>query len=526
MTLRRRTLLQVGAAALAAPRIARAQGVTPLRFVPYADLAVLDPIFTTNYVTRTHGMMIFDTLYGMDESFRPKPQMAEGHTVDADGLVWQITLRPGLRFHDNTPVLARDVVASLKRWGVRDSLGSALFDATAEISAPSDRVVQFHLKRRFPLLIEALSKPTSYLPVIMPERLATTPPSKQVTEMVGSGPYRFVPGERVPGALAVYQKFDSYVPREGAPSFTSGARIAHFDRVEWRTIPDASTAAAALQAGEVDWWEQPNIDLLATLRRGGKIKIEVVETAGLIGQIRFNHLNAPFDNPAFCHALLGAIDQRDMMTAVAGDEPSIWRDKVGVFTPGGAMASDAGMDILTGPRDLAHSKREIAAAGYKGEKIVLLAGTDVPRINAICQVMGDVCQKLGLNVDYVSTDWGTVIQRILNPKPVAEGGWSMHGIFSGGLDLSSPAYNIMARGNGRGGAPSWLTDPVLEEKRTAWFASDDLATQKQLAAEIQTEALRVGAYVPCGLYFQPTAYRSNLVDMPKGLPLFTGVRRV
>ena len=525
MSLRRRTLMQAAAATLAAPSISRAQSGSTLKFVPYADLAVLDPILTTNYVTRVHATAVFDTLYGLDEKLVTRPQMAQGHITEDEGKTWKITLREGLKFHDGAPVLARDVVASLIRWSKRDAFGGALFAATDEISAPSDRVIQFRLKRPFPLLPEALGKPTSYYPAIMPERLASLPATTQVKEMIGSGAYRFIAEERVPGALAVYRKFEGYVPRPEPASFTTGGKIAHFDRIEWHTIADAGTAAAALQAGEVDWWEQPNIDLLPLLRKSGKIKIEVVETAGLIGQIRFNHLVAPFDNPAFCRALLGAVDQREMMTAVAGNEPGIWRDRVGIYTPGTPSASEAGMEILTSKRDLAAVKKQIEASGYKGEKIVLLAGTDVPRISAICQVMADVCQKLGLNLDYVATDWGTVIQRILSQKPVAEGGWSMHGIFSGGLDLASPAYHLAARGNGKAGVPSWLTDPKLEELHDAWFVAPDPATQAKIAAQMQEEALAVGAYVPCGLYYQPTAYRSDLSGMLKGLPQFTGLRR-
>jgi peptide/nickel transport system substrate-binding protein len=522
----RRELLTLGAAAIATPAIARAAGETTLKFVPYADLALLDPIITTNYVTRTHALMIFDTLYGLDTNYRAQPQMVESHNVDQDGRLWTLTLRDGLLFHDGTPVLARDAVASLKRWGVRDSFGGALFAAIDDLSAPSDRVLQFRLKRPFPLLPEALAKPTSFLPAIMPERLAATPPTTAVQEMVGSGPYMFVAGERVPGSLAVYRRFDRYKPRNtGEVSFTAGPRVAHFSRVEWRTMPDPATAAGALRAGEVDWIEQPNIDLVGQLKASRGVKVDLVETAGLIGQIRFNHLQPPFDNPAVCRALLGAIDQSEMMDAVAGTDSSIRRGASGIFTSGGPMASDAGMEILTGPRDIARSKRELAAAGYKGERVVLLSGTDVPRINAVCEVMAEVCRRLDVNIDYVATDWGTVNQRILSPKPLDQGGWSMFGIFSGGLDHLSPAYHLASRGNGRAGVPSWLTDEPLETMRNDWFAAPDLAAQAAIAARIQARALSVGAYIPCGQYFQPTAYQSDLTGMLTGLPLFTNVRR-
>ena len=270
--MKRRTLLQgagaVLAGSVAAPGLVRAASATTLRFVPYADLALLDPIITTNYVTRTHALMVFDTLYALDAAYRAQPQMVAGHTVEPDGLTWRLTLREGLRFHDGTPVLARDVVASLKRWGVRDAFGGALFSAVDELGAPSDAVVQFRLKRPFPLLPEALGKPTSFIPVIMPERLALTPPTQAVPEIVGSGPYQYVPGERVPGALNVYRRFAGYRPREGGPaSFTAGPRIAHFERVEWLTIADGATAAGALRSGEIDWWEQPLVDLVPDLMR-------------------------------------------------------------------------------------------------------------------------------------------------------------------------------------------------------------------------------------------------------------------
>ncbi|ACA18288.1 extracellular solute-binding protein family 5 [Methylobacterium sp. 4-46] len=522
----RRQVLTLGGAALACPALARAASETTLRFVPYADLALLDPIITTNYVTRTHALLVFDTLYGTDAQFRPQPQMVAGHEVEADGRLWRLTLREGLRFHDGSPVLARDAVASLRRWAVRDAFGGALFAALDEISAPSDRVVQFRMRRPFPLLPQALAKPTSYVPVIMPERLAATPATSAVPEMVGSGPYRFVAQERVPGALAVYRRFAEYRPREGGEaSFTAGPRIAHFERVEWRTMPDPATAASALRAGEVDWIEQPAIDLVPQLARARGVTVAVVEPAGLIGQIRFNHLQPPFDNPAICRAFLGAVDQTEMMDAVAGTDPAILRGPAGIFTPGGPMASEAGMEILTGPRDIARSRRELEAAGYRGEPVVLLAGTDVPRINAVCEVMAEVCRRLGVALDYVATDWGTVNQRILNPKPLDQGGWSLFGIFSGGLDHLSPAYHLATRGIGRAGVPSWLTDAPLEELRDAWFAAPDLAAQQAIAAKIQARALAVGAYIPCGRYVQPTAYRSELTGMLTGLPLFTNLRR-
>ena len=255
----------IGTASLARLGIVRAASASTLKFVPYADLALLDPLVSA-FVTRNHVMMVFDTLFALDANGEAQPQMLAGYTVEDGGKTWKLTLRDGLVFHDGSKVLARDVVASLRRWAVKDAFGQALMDATDELSAPTDKLVQFRLNRAFPLLPQALGKPTNPMAVVMPERLANTPPGTLLNEMVGSGPYRFLPDQRVSGARNVYAKFDGYVPRDGAASFCAGPRVAHFDRVEWLTMPDPATHAAALRRGEVDWVEQPVMDLVPSLR--------------------------------------------------------------------------------------------------------------------------------------------------------------------------------------------------------------------------------------------------------------------
>jgi peptide/nickel transport system substrate-binding protein len=168
------------AATLAAPAVHAADAVKTINFTPQADLALLDPVFTTGLVTRNHGFLVFDQLYGLDESFNPQPQMVEGHVVESDGKTWTITLRDGLVFHDGQKVLARDAVASIQRWGKIDAFGQNLMAVTDELTATSDKTFQFKLKKPFPLLPTALAKPSSYCPV-MPERLAKTPVSVQIT---------------------------------------------------------------------------------------------------------------------------------------------------------------------------------------------------------------------------------------------------------------------------------------------------------------------------------------------------------
>jgi peptide/nickel transport system substrate-binding protein len=520
----RRGFLGAGAGlgmALAAPRLGLAQNQRILRFIPQTDLAVLDPIWTAGYVTRNHGLAVFDTLYGLDSQMRPHPQMVQGHKVEDGGRSWTLTLRPGLLFHDGTPVLARDCVASIARWGKRDSFGQSLMAATDSLTAEDDRTIRFRLKKPFPLLPDALGKAGSNICAIMPERLAQTDAFKQVTEMVGSGPFRFLAEERIAGARTVYARFDKYLPREdGTADFTAGPKVAHFDRVEWHVLPDAATAAAAMQSGEMDWWENPAFDLLPLLRKRRELEIALQDRSGYIGTMRFNQLQAPFNNPAIRRAILRAVRQEDFMQAVAGDSPDAWVDGVGFFCPGTSMATDQGLSVMKGPRDMAVIRAEILAAGYKGERVVLPIPSDFPVLKAMGEVGADLMKQAGLNVDVQATDWGSLLQRLAKTESVEEGGWSVFHTYWAGLDQLNPAVNSSLRANGRAANRGWPTSEKLESLRAEWLDAPDEAAQKRLAVALQEQALQDVPYVPLGQVLMPVVRRRELQGMLNGFSLF------
>ncbi len=525
MNATRRAVLALPAALLATPALAQPASARTLRFVPQSDVTVLDPLWSTAFVSRNHAYLVYDTLYGLDAEYRAQPQMAEGHVVEDAGRTWTITLRPGLRFHDGEPVRAADCVASIRRWGARDAFGQALLAATDELSALDDRRLRFRLKAPFPLLPEALGKPTVTVPFIMPERLARTDAATQVSEMVGSGPFRFVANERVAGARTVYARNEAYVPRDGAPSFTAGGKVAHLDRVEWVVMPDAATAAAALQNGEVDWWEQASTDLLPLLRRNRNVEVTRNDPAGWMGILRFNHLQPPFDNPAIRRAFLGAVTQADHMQAVAGADRAMWNDGVGIFTPGTPLANDEGLSVLTGPRDLAAARRALQEAGYRGERVVMLVATDLPIVRGLSEVGADMMRRLGVNLEVQSLDWGTVLARRVSREPVERGGWSCFYTFTGGLDLASPAGASTLRGNGPNAWIGWPNAPELERLRDAWFAADGLAAQQAIARRIQAQAWQDVPMIPVGQYFLATAHRRNVTGLLTGAPLFWNLRK-
>jgi peptide/nickel transport system substrate-binding protein len=265
----RRTFLKVAAGVtthmsggFAMPALAQGANARTIRFVPHADLANFDPIWGTANIVRNASALIYDTLYGFDVELQPQRQMVETEGVSQEGLTWTFRLRAGLKFHDGEPVLARDVVASLARWSARDGAGKLIRAIENELNAIDDRTFRWVLKKPYPKMLATLGKVSAPLAVIMPERIARTDPFRQITEYVGSGPMRFVTSERVAGARAVFEKFADYAPRQDPPSWLSGGKKMLVDRIEWLIMPDPGTAAAALQNGEIDWWEQPLADLV------------------------------------------------------------------------------------------------------------------------------------------------------------------------------------------------------------------------------------------------------------------------
>lgn len=493
---------------LSAPS-AVAQGQRVLKFIPQADLRILDPITTTAYITRNHGYMIYDTLFATDAKFQVQPQMVDKYEISKDQLTYTFTLRDGLKFHDGQPVRSVDCIASIERWSKRDALGQKLAEATQSWTAASDKTFTLKLKKPFPLVLEALAKPSSNVPFIMPERIAKTDASTNITEPIGSGPFKFVKEEWVPGSKVVYVKNPDYMPRKEAPSWAAGGKVVKVDRVEWIYIPDSATAAAAINADEVDWWEQMPPDLIPVLAKNKNIKVENIDPLGSMGLLRFNFLFPPFDNLKMRQALLYALDQSDYVLGIAGD-PKNGRPCYSYFTCGTPLSSEVGAEPMKGKRDFDKAKQLIKEAGYKGEKIVIISATDQPIVHSQSLLTAEMLRKLGLNVELQAGDWGTLITRRTSKEPVDKGGWSIFHTWLVGPDLTSPAVNFAIRGSGQKAWFGWPEDPKIEELRDAWFAATDPVSSKKAADAVQARAFEFVPYIPTAQFILPTAYRTNL----------------
>lgn len=522
----RRSFLGAAAAAalLPAPALSQGAAARTLRFVPQANLANFDPIWGTQYVVRNASAMVWDTLYGFNEKLEPKPQMIDADEVSADGLTWNFRLREGLRFHDGEPVLAKDVVASIVRWMPRDPMGQMLRARNEELVATGDRTYRWKLKSPYPKLRLAFAKTATPCCFIMPERIAKTDSFTQISEYVGSGPMRFVRGEWVPGAKAVFQRFEQYVPRNEPSSWLSGSKRMLVDRVEWVVMPDPATASAALQNGEVDWWENPITDLISTLRRNRNIAVDIADPLGNIGSFRMNHLHPPFNNVGVRRAVLMALSQEDYMRALVGDDDKLWKPLPGFFTPDTPLYSEVGGEILKGKRDIDAARKLLADSGYKGEPVTCVVAQDQPITKAQGDITADLLKRLGMNVDFVATDWGTTGQRRALKSPPGQGGWSMFHTWHAGADTVNPASYNALRANGDGAWFGWPNVPEVEAKVTEWFDAPDAAAERRAIDALNKAALDNVVYAPTGFFLGYQAWRRNVSGIQKGpLPFFWGV---
>jgi peptide/nickel transport system substrate-binding protein len=502
--------------------IAAAQAATPgttLRLIPQADLRVLDPIWTTAEITRDYGYMVYDTLFALDSHFKPQPQMVGRWTVSADQLTYTFTLRHGLKFSDGQPVTSADCIASLERWSKRDVLGQVLASVLAEYRTIDDKTFSIILKQPFPLLLDALAKPGSNVPFIMPEKVAETSADQQIKSTIGSGPFKFVKSEWEPGHKVVFVKNPEYVPRQGAPSWASGGKVARVDRVEWLYIPDPGTALAAFQAGEADWWEDPPPDFYPLLAQDPDVTLVQESPLGVGGLLRFNQLLPPFNNVKMRQALLYAVDQSEYMAALAGDK-KYWHTCFSFYSCGGPMATEAGAGPLKGPRDLAKAKELIKEAGYHGEKVVLLDPTDFPTLHALAQVTNDLLRRLGLNVELQAMDWGTLVSRRASKAPIDQGGWNVFLTTFPGIAMLDPSVNAPLRANGAAAWPGWPNDPIITKLSRKWIFAPSEAERKIIAADLQREAFRSVPYIPTGEYSAREAFHTDLSGVVVGPGLY------
>jgi peptide/nickel transport system substrate-binding protein len=495
-----------------------------LRVVMHSDLKIVDPIWTTAYISRNYGYMVYDTLFAMDEHLNVQPQMVDSYQISDDNLTYTFTLRDGLLWHDGAPVTAEDAIASIERWGQKDSMGQLLMSFVDSMKAVDDKTFEMQLKEPYGLVLLSLAKPSSNVPFMMPKRIAKTPASEQISEYVGSGPFVFERDEWEPGNKAVFTKFADYKPRNEPPSWAAGGKVAKVDRVEWIWIPDHQTAVNALINGEIDLMEEPPHDLLPVLEADENIALFDYNPLGNQYMFRMNWLHPPFDNQKIRQAAIAALNQEDFLRAVIGD-PRYYKACPAMFICDTPFATDAGADMLV-ESHFDRSKQLLEEAGYDGTPVTLMHSTDLQVLTNLAPVAKQLLEKGGFTVDMQSMDWQTLVSRRAKKEPPSEGGWNAFLTSWVAADVLNPVSTAGLNASCDKAWFGWPCDQELEKMRLAFATETDPAKQTQLAHQIQARALEVGTHAYVGQWYQPFAHRKNVTGLLEGpAPFFWNVSK-
>jgi len=481
-----------------------------LRIVPHTNLAILDPIWTTAYISRNHGYMIYDTLFGTDEKAQIKPQMVEEWSVSPDRRLWTFKLRKGLEFHDGKPVTGEDAIASLQRWGKRDAMGSALMTFVDRMDTPAPDTFRIFLREACSFLLEALGKPSSNVPFIMPKRIADTDAFKQIEEHIGSGPYIFTKDRFKPGDKAVYLRNPKYVPRKEPPSGSAGGKQVYIERVEWNlALRDGQAQVNALQKGEIDIIESVPFELYETVKKDPNLQLPDFDRVGFQYMARFNHLHKPFNNAKVRQAVLAAFAQEPFLRAQVGVK-ELYKPCPSMFTCGTPYGSPAGSDIQS-KSNMKKAQQLVKASGYDGTPIVVMKPTDLVTITKLPDVAAQLLRQAGFKVDLQAMDWQTLVGRRAKKDPIDKGGWHMFLTAWQAHDIWNPIANptMDTRGE-QSGWFGWGKDDKLLELRAQFMRETDDAKKKKLADAIQARAFEIGTHVPLGEYRAPMAARKNI----------------
>ncbi|WP_188484209.1 ABC transporter substrate-binding protein [Marivita lacus] len=493
-----------------------------LRIKPSGDVKVLDPMLGSDSMARNYGYMVYDTLFAVDADLKIQPQMVDAWSKSDDGMTYTFTLRDGLKFSDGATVTSADVIASLKRWSVNDSLGQQLNTNGATYAEVDAKTFTLTLSKPWGLVIDALGKPGAPVPFIMPARIAdATAPTDPVKDYTGSGPFMFVAEEWVPGAKLVFTKNPHYTPRAEAASGFAGGKVAHMDRVEWLIIPDQQTAIDALKKGEIDINEDLAADLIPLAKQDPNVVVTKQDEIGVAQQIRLNTLQPPFNNPKVRQAVLHAVDGNDFLAAVL-DDPSLGKVCPSFFICSSPYFTDAGFPAP----DLEKAKQMLAESGYDGTPVVLLDATENTNIHAFVTVADQLLQEIGMNTRVEAMDWATITTRRKSKDPVDAGGWSIFISGPGGLDYLEPVSHLGLRSNCENAWFGWPCDDQIETMRADFAGLSDLEERKALAAKIQARALETVPYVPIAVQYQIRAHAANLTGiLTPPAPVYWGIER-
>ena len=368
-------------------------------------------------------------------------------------------------------------------------MGLMLKALQQDLIAVDDRTVRWVLKKPYPKMLMALGKNSTPMAFIMPERIAKTDPFTQINEYVGSGPMRFKKDEWVPGARAVFEKFADYVPRDEPGSWLAGGKRMGVDRIEWLVMPDPATASAALQNGEVDWWENPITDLIPQLKRNRNIARRHRRSARQYRHVPDEPSAPALQQPEGAAGGDGGAEPGRLHARPGRRRRPDVEEAAGLLHPRHAALHREWRRDPQGPEH-GPAKRLLAESGYSGTPVTCVVAQDQPITKAQGDVTADLLKRIGFNVDYVATDWGTTGQRRAMKNPVGQGGWNMFHSWHAGARLHQPGgLHRHPRAMASSAWFGWPDVPAVETEVDNWFEAPDLAAEKAAIARLNKAAV-------------------------------------
>ncbi|MER9094762.1 ABC transporter substrate-binding protein [Mesorhizobium sp. M0700] len=518
MAISRRDLIKLSVsagAALSAPSILRAQAASSdtrlLRLVMDGLPSIFDPLVSTATNTHTHALAIYDSLFAFDSQRVARPQMIGNWGISEDRKTYTFALRDGLGFHDGTRVTAADCVASIRRWGAASPAGKLLMERAKDVSKKDDGTFEIVLREPFGLVTHMLASPIQFL-AVMREKDANLPPTEQVTDNIGSGPFKFNHALAKPGANFTYDRNEQYVPRKDPPDGLAGGKIVKVDRVIWENITDQQTALAALQAGEIDFLLSCPPDSFSTIESDPNLQLQVVLAGGDAFFLRVNFLQPPFDNAKSRQALLHLVDQEAFLRVIAPDS-KYGHPITSMFGNGSPYSNDENTGWYTKGGDPAKAKQLFKEAGYAGEKVVILDSTDWPQGDVSAQLLASELRKIGVNAELAPSDWASIVARRANKGPVEGGGWNIHISTWPNLALSDPMGTALLQANAENAWYGWPKNDEYEALRAKWAEVETMDERKALARKMQHIWWDFVGAVFLGLAVQPSARRKTLTGV-------------
>ncbi|MCL7714831.1 ABC transporter substrate-binding protein [Stenotrophomonas sp. CPCC 101365] len=493
---------------LVAASIALGAQAGTLRVVPSAPLQILDPLSTTAHITRDHGFMVYDTLFGTDATGAIQPQMVESYSIDAAKTTWTFTLREGLEFHDGSPVTSADVIASLQRWQTLDIMGGKMKERTVRMRADDDRTFRIELSAPFALMLEALGKPSSIVPFIMQKSVVDAAGTGPVTRIVGSGPFRFVQEAFKPGERAIYARNARYRPRGEPASGTAGGKTVRVDAVEWVFLRDPQTAVNALRKKEVDFLDTAPFEQVPDLQKDPGLEV-IDRPLSLSYVMRFNAMTPPFNDPRVRRAAMLAMSQEAILK-VQVNVPGAFQSCTSVYPCGTTYSSPSAH--YTGKPDFAAARRLLEDAGYDGTPVVILDTPEVRAQNKTAAMISALLRLAGFRTRLMPLDWASWLQKRTSMLPPDQGGWSIFVAGWSPLDLTVPLSSAPLTASGRAGWPGWFEDAEVESLLAQFADTQEPARQKAIATLIQERILAQAAIVPLGQASSYSVARRHSLD--------------